>query len=282
MNDMDPVEGRFTGIGGGAIAYQAWLPESAAVAAVLVVHGLGEHAGRYQNLIARLLPLGYAVYGFDLPGHGHSEGVRGFVARFDDYTAALDHLSHKIHEWHPALPCFLFGHSMGGLVVARHLLDAPPRIRGAMLSSPCLGVRRRHLPLLRLSLRLLSRLVPRARVLAIDPAGLSRDPQVVADYRTDPLVFHGLSTARLAAELLRTIDSVLEKAGEIRLPLLVLQGDADRIVDPSGAQRFHERVGASDKTLLWFDGFCHELLNEPGHTDVLDAVERWLAAHLPS
>ncbi len=272
------IEGDFTGARHARIFYQAWLPEGDAKAVVLVVHGLGEHSGRYRHVVNHLVPLGFAVYGFDHAGHGRSTGRRGYIDRLDDYAATLAITCSKVQAWQPGKPVFLLGHSMGGLIASLFLLDHQSLFTGAILSAPSLLPGKGVSSAKGFMTRLLSVLAPAAGVLKLDACGISRDPQVVADYVDDPLVFHGRISARLAAELLRGMRRVTAEADRIALPLLILQGSADTMVDPAGAQRLYDQSASRDKTLRVFDGLQHEVFNEPEHAQVLTVVERWLAA----
>ena len=129
--------------------------------------------------------------------------------------------------------------------------------------------------------RVFSALFPRLGLVPLEAEGVSRDPAVVKAYLTDPLVFRGKMTARLGAELLGAMERIGAEANRIHLPVLILQGDADRLVDPSGARRLYEKIASLDKKLIVYEGFYHEVFNEPQHDRVLSDVEQWLAGHLP-
>lgn len=265
----------------GDIYYQCWLPEKTPRALLLVVHGLAEHCGRYMNLVHRFVPEGYAIYGFDLPGHGKSYGKRVFVDRFEDYIETLKAFLEKAKTLHPNLPVFLVGHSMGSLVSTIFLMDHSKGITGAILSG-CGSVK---VPdniskSTILAGKIFSRLIPKMGLIGLDVSAVSRDPKVVKAYVDDPLVYNGKTTARLAAEILRSMQRVPEEASGITLPILLIQGGADRLVDPSGARMLFDRVGSKDKTLKIYDGLYHEIFNEPERERVLDDMARWLESHL--
>ena len=275
---MEHREGRLKGARGADVYHQCWLPEVAAKGVLVIVHGLAEHSGRYMNLVHRFLPLGYAVCGLDHIGHGRSEGPRAFVERFEDYTATLETYLDRIRTEMPGRPIFLVGHSMGGLIGAAHLLDHSADFAGAVLSGPSVKVPDSiSTPVIFLG-KLLSVLMPKARLVALDIEGVSRDPAVVKAYVEDPLVYTGKATARLGAELLKAMQRVTYEAAQITLPILILQGAADRLVDPSGARMLYETIGSSDKTIKLYDGLYHEVFNEPEHERVLNDVEEWLAS----
>jgi alpha-beta hydrolase superfamily lysophospholipase len=128
--------------------------------------------------------------------------------------------------------------------------------------------------------KLLSALLPRAGLIALEAEGVCRDPAVVEAYVNDPLVYTGKATARLGAELLKSMAHITAEAGKITLPVLIVQGGADRLVDPAGARMLYDAVGSADKTLRVYDGFYHEVFNEPEHEQVLGDVEEWLEKRL--
>ncbi|MBW2353083.1 MAG: lysophospholipase [Deltaproteobacteria bacterium] len=273
---MKHQEGHFKGIGEMNIYYQCWLPEMEPKAVLLVVHGLAEHSGRYMNLVNHLVPLGYAVYGLDHVGHGRSEGARVYVRRFHDFTDTLGIFSRMIREIHPGRPLFLVGHSMGGLIAAIYLLDHQEEFTGAVLSGPGVKIPDNISPVTILLGRFFSAVMPKVGLISLDAEGVSRDKAVVKAYLGDPLVYTGKTTARLAAELLRAMKRVEAEAAGITLPLLIVQGGKDRLVNPDGARMLHKRVGSPDKTLRIYEGLYHEVFNEPEHPKVLDHVEEWL------
>lgn len=277
---MRHQEGTFPGVRGSDIFYQAWLPEGEVKSAVLIVHGLAEHSGRYGNVVHHLVPRGHAVYGFDLPGHGRSPGTRVYVERFEDYTTTLRIFQSVVQDWHADRRLYLLGHSMGGLVVPYGLLSHQDGLSGAILSAPSVSLPDNVTAFTILLGRVLSRLVPKAGLMAIDAEAVSRDPAVVQAYDTDPLVYRGKTTARLGAELLRALQQVNTEAGRIQLPLLIVQGADDHLVDPKGAQALFDVVGSQDKTLKIYPGLYHEVFNEPEREQVLADVAAWLEERL--
>ncbi len=275
---MQHIEGRFKSPRNAGIYYQAWLPEGGVKAALLLVHGLGEHSGRYGNVVNRLVPLGYAIYALDHVGHGKSEGAREYVERFEDYTDTLAVYQAMVAGWQAGRPLFLLGHSMGGLIATVYLLDHQADFTGAVLSAPAIKVSG-NIPQAAIVLsKILAVLAPKAGVAALDTNLISRDPGVVAAYDADPLVCHGKTTARLGAELLKAGRRAAAEAGRISLPILILQGGGDKIVDPSGAQSLHDTASSTDKTLKMYPGLYHEIFNEPERAQVLQDVQAWLAA----
>jgi acylglycerol lipase len=277
---MNHSEGNFNGVRNANIFYQAWLPEGNVKAVLLVVHGLGEHCGRYMNVVNHFVPLGYAVYGLDHLGHGKSEGRREYVENFEDYTSTLKIFCNLVKGWQAGKPVFLLGHSMGGLITSYYLLDHQANFNGAVISAPLVKIDASISQATITLGKILSVLIPKAGVLALDANGVSRDPEVVRVYVNDPLVFHGKTPARLAAELLKAMRRVTAEADKITLPFIVVQGGEDKLVDPAAAQMLYDKAGSQDKTIKIYKGLYHEVFNEPERARVLKDIETWLAAHV--
>ena len=186
----DRVEGGVLGAGAVELYWQGWLPASPR-GVLLLCHGLGEHAGRYGNVVDAVVPDGWAVYGLDQRGHGRSGGHRAHVDRYADLLIDFDAFRRAVVARHPGLPVVLLGHSMGGQIALAYALDHQAELAGLVLSAPALAgdvVPKPVVPLL----RALGRVAPRLRPAGIDVTKISKDPAVVAAYRTDPLVHHGL------------------------------------------------------------------------------------------
>jgi acylglycerol lipase len=277
---MEHIEGYFRGARNTDIYYQAWLPDGEARAALLFVHGMGSHSGRYTNIVDPLVSHGIAVHGFDQIGHGRSGGERGRIERFEDFTDTLAAYHGKVKSRQTRIPVFLFGHSLGGLIAADYLLGHQAGLRGAILSAPAVKVGENVSAARILFGRILSVIAPWAGVMSLDPASLSRDPGVVEAYLRDPLVFHGKIPARLAAEMLKAMQRVAEEAHRITLPLLTFQGGAEKTVDSGGARMLYERAGSADKSIKIYEGLYHETFNEPERARVLGDMRDWLEARI--
>jgi alpha-beta hydrolase superfamily lysophospholipase len=232
-----------------------------------------------MNVVNHFVPLGYAVYALDHLGHGKSDGTREYVERFADFTDTLATYYRMVAGWQPGKPIFLLGHSMGGLIATTYLLDHQADFRGAVISAPAIAVGASISPVTIALGKVAAVLAPKMGVLALDVDGIARDPAVVQAYVADPLNFHGKTTARLAAEMLKAMQRVSAEVGTITLPFIVVQGSADRLVDPAGAQMLNDRAGSQDKTIKIYDGLYHEVFNEPERDQVLADVAAWLDAH---
>jgi len=276
---MDHREGTFEGAGGTALYYQCWHPGGEPRGVLVIVHGFGEHSGRYANVVNRLVPRGYAVYAFDHRGHGRSPGQRGYVNRWEEFREDVRAFLDLVRGQEPGRPLFLMGHSLGGLIVLEYGLRHPQGLRGLVASGPALaqvGVS----PLLLLLSRLLSRVWPRfAMDTKLDATAISRDQAVVEAYVNDPLV-HSMGTARLGAEMNAAMEWVNAHAADLQVPLLILHGSADRLVPPEASRAFFERVALADKERIEYQGFYHEPHNDVGWEQAVADLEAWLERHL--
>lgn len=277
---MRHQDGFFRDRAGAAIYYQQWLPDHDPKAVLLIVHGLAEHSGRYTNIIHRLIPLNYAVCGLDHIGHGRSEGVRVYVERFGDYTDTLKTYLDRVRQEYPARPIWMFAHSLGGLIGTYFLLDHQHELDGAIISAPVVKLPASISPWTITLAKLLSKWMPRAGLTPVEPRLVSRDPAVVQAYIDDPLVYKGKSTARLGAELIQAIQRVQAQAATITLPVLLIQGSADGLVDPTGAPWLYDQISSQDKSIKIYDGLYHETFNEPEREQVLDDIQAWLQTQL--
>lgn len=272
-------EGDFAGVRGLRIHHRSWLPIGEVRGIAVIAHGFAEHSGRYAHVAERLVTDGVAVRAADHRGHGLSEGKRTSVVRFDDYVDDLTTVVTQAKEEWPSRKLILLGHSMGGLVALRFAVRDASLIDGLVVSAPaaCPG----DVSRLKLTMgHALSRVAPNAAVLRLPLNKISRDPAVVEAYNSDPLVFRTPIKARLGAELLVTMDRVDAGLPSMQVPLLVMQGTSDALVDPGCGPQVYKRAGSPDKTLKMYDGLWHEIFNEPEREHVLDDLAVWVKAHV--
>ncbi len=254
---------------------QKWHPANEAKGVICLIHGLGEHSSRYLHWAERLTAEGYAVLAFDLRGHGNSGGERGDSPTFDHLTDDITLLLKDAEKQFPNKPCFLYGHSLGGLLVLFYLIQRRPDLAGAIVTSPALHTSTDRQKIKIALARILSRIIPRVSIPnGLDREGLSQDPAVVQAYCEDPLV-HDRISLRMAKGMFDTIDYVLAQAPEIKLPLLIMNGTEDRITFASGAEKLADLI-KSECTLKLWDGLYHELHNEFDKDRVFDYLKQWL------
>jgi len=203
-------------------------------------------------------------------------GERAFVEQFEDFSDTLTTYKNKVRGWQPGKPLFLMGHSMGGLIACEYLIDHSDEFEGAVISAPLIMVPDNINKATIIAGRILSKIVPKMGIMAVDPNMISRDKEVVEDCIDDPLIFLGKTTARLSAELLKAIMRVNDEIRKITVPFVVLQGSEDKIVNPQGSKMLYEGAGSEDKTLKIYDGLFHAVFNEPERDKVLAEVAAWL------
>jgi len=249
-------------------------------ARVLVVHGFAEHSGRYEHVLAGFSERGFDAWALDLRGYGRSDGGRGCLKSFDDYLDDVEALVTSARQDLAAIPFFLLGHSMGGLVATRFCEERPSGVRGLLLSSPFFRVKMPVPAVKRAAAMVLSSVLPNlALPTELDANLISRDPEIVRAYVHDPLVLTK-ATTRWFTEAMRAQSKALAGAAELRMPLLLIHGAADGLVDPEASRAFFEQVGASDKTLRLWPELRHEILNEPEKLEVLAVFSDWIEKHL--
>lgn len=257
-------------------------PKAQPRASVVIVHGYGEHAGRYAELAGALNDAGFSVLSADNRGHGKSQGRRGYVERFPEYLDDLDVVLAEADRLTPGVPRLLIGHSMGGLIALLHAIDRQARHAGVVLSSPFLRVKLAVPAWKVLAAKAASRLYP---ALAL-PSGLSgsnvaRDPDIARLYDTDPLNLTA-ATARWYTESLLAQDRVFNEASTFVLPVLVMHGEADAVADPVRTAEVFPRLGSTDKTLELLTGAYHEIFNEApaDRKRIVSRTIEWLNAHV--
>ncbi len=264
---------------GKKIHTHSW-PVTQARAQVVIVHGLGEHGGRYSELASSLNQRGYSCYALDHQGHGKSEGEPGFIESFAIFVDTAADFIERVKAQAPDLPCIMIGHSMGGVIASNLLIDHPGLVDICALSGPALATDDAIGPLQRRLLKGLAVLLPKARVFSVDPTLVSSDPATVAAYRNDPLVLQGKGCVKLITEILNAAGRALERADAIRIPMLFMHGGADALAHPNGSVRMHDAIASTDKDLVIYPDLYHEIFNEPCRQDIFTELGDWLDQHL--
>jgi alpha-beta hydrolase superfamily lysophospholipase len=275
----DSTLSTFTATDGGNLAVQDWpLPEGMALRGVVVlVHGLGEHAGRYEHVARRLNSWGFMVRGYDHYGHGESNGERGALPLagrlIDDLGDVIDSTRLRMA---PGVPLIVLGHSLGGLVAACLAAVGEVPLEGLVLSSPALDPGLSVVQ--KLLIATLPKVLPNLRVSnGLDARFISHDPAVVAAYKSDPRV-HDRVSARLAQFIADAGPSVIEHAPEWQVPTLLMYAGADKLVNPAGSRAFAATAPAAVVTTHCFEGLFHEIFNELESEPVFEALRQWLDA----
>ena len=257
---------------------QAWEPEKDRKAAILLVHGVGEHSGRYAHFAQKMNENGYAVYTFDGRGHGKSSLPKptAYIENLEDYIKDTDTLYKKMKSYVGDIPCFIYGHSMGGGIVTYYALTYQPEVTGILLSGALLLPGDDVSPLLIKISSILSRITPKLPALKVDSTHLSHDPELMVKYDTDPLVYRKGIPARTGAELLKMIRSIGQDVHQFNYPVLIMHGTDDRLTNLEGSKMLYEKAASSDKTLKLYEGLYHEIINEVEKEMVMEDMIGWI------
>ncbi len=271
----------FAGLEGFRIFYRCWHAEGEPRAVVAILHGYAEHSGRYKHVAEYLVSLGYVVYALDHRGHGKSDGVRADVVRFEDYLTDLETFLDLVKEREPGRQVFLIGHSLGGAIATLFAARYGTELAGLVTSGVGILVGGDWLRLFVKLVKVLAIFVPPLLpIIPVPITRLSRDPQVVSQYLSDPLNYTGRMRARMGVQLLRASELIATEAHNIRLPVLFLHGAADCLARPRASQILYEQVSSVDRTVHIYDGLYHEIFNEPEQAQVLADAADWLETHL--
>jgi alpha-beta hydrolase superfamily lysophospholipase len=258
---------------------QSWEPEENPKASVCVVHGLGEHSGRYAYVGKALADAGFALAGFDLRGNGKSGGLRGHYPSLkvlmDDILIGYQQLQKKF----PDVPQFMYGHSLGGLFVLAFATYHEHTLSGVISTAPAIRTPVLEQKLKMVMVNMLSGFLPTLTIpTGLDPTGVSRDPEVVRAYVEDPLV-HDKATLSSGKVGLQAIHWVLSHTMDLPIPLLLMHGTEDKVVHPYGSEELAGLI-KGDLTHKLFNGLYHEVHNEPEKDEVIQYMVDWMDAHL--
>jgi alpha-beta hydrolase superfamily lysophospholipase len=289
--------GNFKASDGLELYEQGWRPSERARAVFVFLHGLKDHSSRYRDLGIQLAHRGIAVYVIDMRGHGYSEGVRGHIDSLENALADFDLLIGRAKDRHAGAPLFVggqgFGADLAALWAAHNAPPPPPDpnvpsdanrppspkplLTGLVLVAPVLRGEVKGGE--RLGTRAAATFAPQVHSLELNLADWSSDPAAVADLKSDPLIYEGQPTASTARELLRASDDLQATSGRLTMPVLILFGGADTVASLEVAKAFHEKLGATDKTIQVYDGLRHDLFHERERKQVTAEMLTWLNTH---
>jgi len=261
---------------------QRW-PVSNPKAIVIIGHGYAEHVGRFAGLAKHLNNFGFYCLGYDLQGHGQSEGDRGHVEKFSDYIDDLLEFRARVGSEFPNKPIFLFGHSMGGLIAILAAIRNPEIWNGVVLSSPALHIDPKvDTAMNRFLAKHLANIMPKLGVDSVPSDTLSSWRLSVTRYNRDPLVHKGKMKVCWAHQFTKALKFANDNADKFDVPFLILCGSDDRLTSPQGSEAVFKKSPSTDKKLEILPGMMHEIVNEVPENamQVLDKIEKWMIARL--
>jgi acylglycerol lipase len=270
----------FEGSGGLKIFLRSWRPQGKPRAALVICHGVNSHGGQYRWPAEQFVNSGLAVYALDLRGRGRSEGERFYVDDVAEYASDVAGTVRIVQARDPGLPVFLLGHSAGGVTSAIYVLDNASELAGFICESFAFQVPAPGFALA--AIKGLSHIAPRLPVLKLKNEDFSRDPQAVAALNDDPLTLDEVQPAMTVAALVRADERLRESFPQIKLPLLIMHGTADKATVCQGSEFFYETAGSADKTLKLYKGHYHDLLNDLGKEQVVADITSWIDKRLPA
>jgi acylglycerol lipase len=281
LNENNPPQEQWLESEGGLkIFTRHWRPAGTPKAALVICHGVNSHGGQYLRAAEEFAAAGFAVTALDLRGRGRSEGERFHVDDISHYVADLSQAVELAKSHDPGLPCYLLGHSAGGVTAVSYALDYQDRLAGLICESFAFRV---FAPDLALSLlKGASHVLPDLPALKLKMKDFSRDPAWVAELLADPYTRDETQPVETVAALVRAGDRMEQEFGTITLPVLILHGTADKATRPDGSQEFFDHAGSADKQLILYEDYYHDLLNDLGRERVMTDIVRWIEARLPA
>ena len=278
---MKHEEGNFHGLNDTNIFYQYWLPDTDPSAVLIIIHGFGEHSGRYMNVVDKLVPAGIVVFALDHRGHGKSGGKSNYVNRFTDYLEDIKTFEGIVIDHYPEAPLFLLGHSMGSLIAAHFMANYANQSRYSafMLSGTGADYGPGISAVTRFLAKILSFIAPKLSIPSnLDPNFISHDQSVIDAYVNDPLVKYDKITARLGAEMMKNTADMKMTAAKINVPTQIQVGSEDDAF--SDEQGLFDSISHQDKQLKVYDGFRHEVFNEVEKEKPLEDLKSWITSHI--
>lgn len=263
-----------------ALYTASWIPETVK-AVVVLVHGYGEHSGRYAHVVEALTQQNYAVYTIDHRGHGKSEGVSAYIKSIYQVVDDLKFYVDRVQAQHPDQKLFMLGHSMGALISLAYALRYQAQLSGLIISGIPLSAEDGAPAWLAQVARVVNVFAPKLPLAeGISSDALSRDPAVAQAYEADPLNYHGKMRVGTALSIVNGAKQSIPHLERLKLPVLILHGAEDKICPPSGSDIVYEKAASTDKQLIKYDGLRHEIMNEPERATVLGDITAWLEKHI--
>jgi acylglycerol lipase len=259
------------------ISYKRWKTNGRPKAIVLIVHGLNSHSGYYRNFAAQLCESEFEVYAGDLRGRGESEGERYYIHDFEDIIADIDQLYAIVNAEHPMLPVFLFGHSAGGVFASLYAERYQYKLKGFISESFALQLPAPGFALA--IMKVLGSIIPHKQLVKLKNADFSRDKDFVELMNADPLLADEKQPARTMQQLILAGQLLKSKIPDMKLPILILHGTADRATNFAGSKYFMKHAGTADKQLELYEGYYHDLLNDHLGALVVKDIINWLNKH---
>ncbi len=245
-------------------------------AAVVLVHGLAEHSGRYDRVVDYFNSVNYTTYRLDLRGHGKSGGERGYVANFNQFIDDVDHLVGLVQSEVPGVPIFMLGHSMGGFITAAYGIIHPNKLQGQILSGAAVILQPMMEPLKEMDFDAAAHQeIPNSL-----SDQISRDVEIVEAYKQDPLVLKAFQLKLVGEVFIKGADWLMANMSQYRYPCLILHGSGDEIVTPEASKWMHGHIGSADKTLKIYEPLYHEILNEPEKEAVFSDIHTWISKRI--
>ncbi|MBE7169501.1 MAG: alpha/beta hydrolase [Williamsia sp.] len=259
---------------GHKVFYRNWKPANTPKAVIVLVHGFNSHSGYYQWTAEQLIANNIEAYAIDLRGRGNSDGERYYIQDYNDLIGDIDQLVTIAQTAHPGLPLFLLGHSAGGILSAVYTLEHQDKLNGFICESFAFQIPAPDFVLA--VLKGISHIAPHAHVLKLKNEDFSREPAVVETMNTDPLLEHEVQPTRTVQQLVLADERLKAEMNTIKLSLLIIHGTQDKATKPSGSQYFYDHAGSTDKTVKFYEGHYHDLLNDTDKEVVMNDIIAWL------
>ena len=264
----------FEAAGHQKVFYRNWKSQGDPKAVVVIVHGFNSHSGYYNWAAEQLSANNYETYALDLPGRGNSDGERFYIADYNEIVSAIDQLVTIAKNAHQGLPLFVFGHSAGGVLSCLYMLAHQDRVDGFICEDFAYQVPAPDIAIA--ILKGLSHIAPHAHVVKLKNEDFSRDPAVVNEMNNDPLIAHEVQPTKTMQQLALADERLKEEFAIIKVPVLIIHGTGDKVTKPSGSREFYEKTSSPDKTLKFYEGHYHDMLNDIDKEVVMKDILDWI------